>query len=300
MSNKKREIYKDLDISNWKVYKGQDLTNNEYHGEKEHSSSSNLKDLIKVKQGRFDKELWGREKYYQEKILGNRGEQKSSNAFDEGSLAHNMILEPEMFDTDFSIYSGFRKAGNDFKAFKAAEEAGLNRTILSKAQYKRVESWVAAYRLNPTAVEMIAKCETEYSLFGEIDGVKIKVRADAIDVENGIIADVKTSGKAIDLENWKYTVEDFEYQLSGALYARLFSMYYGKPFRFYFICLGKQDKDCEIYRLGDEKHREGDLQVNKALKVYKECKESGLWINPKKEEAKKVVKTYDNYTILDC
>lgn len=294
----KREIYKDLDVSNWKVFKGDDLTNEEYHAEKDHSSSSNLKDLNKTEKGRWDKDdLWGIEKYYQEKILGVRSEQKENNAFAEGSLAHCLILEPHMLEQDFAIYPGFRKAGNDYKAFKAAEEVGLNRTIISKSQFKKVESWVTAYEGNQTAVDLIKGSNTEYSLFGEINGIKIKVRADAINIEEGYIADVKTTAYDTDQNSFKETVMDFQYELSGALYAKLFSMYYGKPFEFLFIVLGKKDKSCEVYRLGDDSVKKGDKKIRDALSVHNKCSKSGIWLNNKVD--KKEIKCYDNYEILD-
>jgi len=297
VSKKEREIYKDLDVSNWKIYKGTELSNEAYHAEKEHSSSSNLKDLTSKKKGRYDKDLWGIEKYYQEKILGEKGEQKKSNAFDEGSLAHCLILEPHNLDVDFAIYPEFRKAGNNFKTFKAAEEAGLNRTIVSKSQFKKVQSWVDAHYANKTAVNLMKGCEFEYSLFGEINGIKIKVRADAINIEEGYIVDVKTTSYDTDRESFAETVNGFQYELSGALYTQLFSMYYGKKFDFYFDVLGKKDKSCEVYRLGEDSTRKGNKKVRDALSVYSKCSESGIWVNSKPAESKKL--EVKNYEILD-
>lgn len=297
MSKKEREIYKDLDVSNWKIYKGTELSNEDYHAEKEHSSSSNLKDLTAKRKGRYDKDLWGIEKYYQEKILGEKGEPKTSNAFDEGSLAHCLILEKHNLENDFAIYPEFRKAGNNFKAFKAAEESGLNRTIVSKSQFKKVEQWVAAHYANETAVNLMDGCEFEYSLFGEIDGVKIKVRADAINIEKGYIADVKTTSYDTDVDSFKETVDGFQYELSGALYTKLFSMYYGRPFNFYFDVLGKKDKSCEVFRLGEASTRKGNKKVRDALAIHKKCTESGLWINPKQDEVQEV--SSGPYEILD-
>lgn len=298
MSKREREIYKDLDISNWRVYKGPELSNEEYHAEKEHSSSSNLKDLTAKKKGRYDGDLWGIEKYHKEKILHDRGESKKSNAFDEGSLAHCLILEKHNLDNDFAIYPKFRKAGNDYKTFKAAEEAGRNRTIVSNSQFKKVETWVDAHYRSETAVNLMKGCEFEYSLFGEIDGIKIKVRADAINIEEGYIVDVKTSSYDTDVDTWKETVNGFQYELSGALYAQLFSMYYGREFDFYFDVLGKKDKSCEVYRLGEASTQKGRKKVRDALSVHKKCSESGLWINPKPTFAPKKLEVVD-YEILD-
>ena len=288
--------------SNWKVFKGAELSNEEYHGEKEHSSSSNIKDLITDRPSRWHKdgELWGVEKYHKEKVLGDKPEQASKNSFDEGSLAHCLILEPWNLDNDFAIYQGFRKSGNDYKAFKAAEEAGKGRIIVSKSQFKKVEGWVNDYKLNETAVNLIKGCETEYSLFGELKGMKLKVRADAINIEKGYIADVKTTAYDVDQESFANTVKDFKYQLSGAMYAKMFSEYYGKPFDFYFIVLGKgKGGGTEVYKLGDDSVRDGMKMVNAGLAKYTECKASGIWKNNEIKLDKIQVNSYDNYEILE-
>ena len=117
----------------WKVYKGSELSNADYHGEKEHSSSSNIKDLITEKPGRWHKEgqLWGVEKYYEEKVLGNKKPQEQKNSFDEGSLAHCMILEPHFVcqNPEYSGRLGCNKTLNSSK--------GLETPEISRGTYKQ-------------------------------------------------------------------------------------------------------------------------------------------------------------------
>lgn len=272
-----------------KEFKGirDDLTNDEYHGEREHLSSSNLKQLLKDPADFYDK-----------KILGN-SKQERKNAFDEGSLAHCYILEPHMHDEDFLIFDGFRKAGKVWQEFKATEEAGKNRTILSKPQQKRVQNWVKGYEKNKTAVELIAPCKSELSLFGELDGVKIKVRADSINIEQGYIGDVKTTAYDTDVDSFKDTVKDFGYDLSACLYAEMFQQHFGRKFEFYFIVLGKKDCSCEVFKLSDESRKKGMKQIRKALKLYKECMRTGVWNSFDKKKEQFLGREYDDYEILE-
>lgn len=262
------------------------LTNEEYHGERKHLSSSNLKTLLK-----------DAAKFYDEKILGNR-QQVQKNAFDEGSLAHCYILEPHMFDEDFVIFPGFRKSGKQWDSFLAAEKSRSKiRTILSKPQQKRVENWVKGYKKNKTAVELIKPCKAELSLFGEMDDVPIKVRADAINIEEGYIADVKTTAYDTDLDSFKQTVKDFGYDLSAALYCTMFEIHYKKRFDFYFVVLGKKDASCEVFRLSDDTRKKGMESIKKALKLYKKCVKLGKWESDPKVEF--LAKEYDDYEILE-
>ena len=85
-----------------------DLSNNDYHAEKTHLSSSNLKTLLK-----------DTEKFYQEKILGNK-KQEQKNSFDEGNYAHSLILEPELIPDEYAFFPNFRKSGKDWETFKSA------------------------------------------------------------------------------------------------------------------------------------------------------------------------------------
>jgi len=262
-----------------------DLTNDEYHGEKEHLSSSNLKLLLK-----------DAAQFYDEKILGNR-KQVQKNAFDEGSLAHCYILEPHMLNKDFAIFQGFRKSGKDWEAFKEAELNGLKRTILSKPQQKRVLNWVKGYEKNKTAVELVEPCQAELSLFGDMDGVPIKVRADAINIDEGYIADVKTTSYDTDVDSFKQTVKDFGYDLSAALYSAMFEIHYKKKFEFYFVVLGKKDASCEVFKLSEESRKRGMEAIKKALSLYKKCVKLGKWESEPKVEF--LAKEYDDYEILE-
>ena len=259
-------------------------TNDEYHGDKDYLSSTNLKHLLKdpseFKRICIDKEI--------EEVPKSR-----QNAYDEGSYAHSLILEPDMVEKEYAFFTGFRKAGLEFERFKKANEG---RIILSKPQRHRVESWVKAFADRKVAVDLISGGKSELSLAGKLNDVNIKVRADYINVDKGYIADVKTTAYDTDVDSFKYVVSQLSYGLSGALYTRLFSDHYGKPFDFYFIVLGKKDGMCEVYKLSEESLQEGDMAINQALNVYKKCKKSGIW---KSSNELKPVVSDDDYEILE-
>ena len=269
-----------------KTYKGiVNISNEDYHAEKEHLSSSNLKMLLKDP-----------EKFYQEKVLGNREEVSSNtqNAFSEGSYAHSLILEPDLVDKEFTIFSGMRKQGNEWESFKS-DASNFGKTILSKAQQLKVNMWVKSFKALPTAVNLIKNGQAELSLFGELQGVPVKVRADYINIEDGYIADIKTTSGPSDVDNFRLTVESFEYDLSAALYCSMFELHYGRPFSFYFIVLGKRDLNCEVFKLSNANMTMGKQKIIKALNIYKKCKESGVWKKIEKKDDKKL----DDYEILE-
>lgn len=266
-----------------KNFKGivKNLSNEEYHSEQTHLSSSNYKTLLK-----------DTEKFYKEKILGEK-EQKTSNAFDEGSLAHAFILEPHLVDVEFAMFDGFRKAGKAWEDFK---NSNPDKTLLSKPQWKRVEGWIDNYRKLPAATELLKGCDVELSLFGKFNNIPTKVRADAINIEEGYIVDVKTSGYDTDLESFKLTVDQFGYDLSAALYRKMYSDYFKKDFDFYFVVLGKKDNKCNVYKISKNTISKGNIQLAKACKIYRECIKSGDWTTKTK---KLEVQCVDDYEILE-
>lgn len=247
-----------------------ECTNEEYHGDTRFISSSGLKLLLKDP-GEF----------YEQYILGNRKEYKQStlNAFDEGSYAHTLILEPSMVDAEYAFFDGWRKAGKEWEQFKL-ENSG--KTLISKPQKVRVEKWVEAYKQRASALELVKGGQAEATVAAEFAGMKLKARADYINIEKGYIADVKTTSGETDVDSFKLTIDKFSYQLSAALYCELFSQFYGKDFDFYFIVLGKRDNSCEVFKTSKETMEEGRAMVMKAISNYKKCIKDNCWQSPEK------------------
>jgi len=243
-------------------YKGiyKTLSNKKYHEEQKHLSSSNLKLLLKDSQ-----------KFYKEKILGEREPIKGNN-LDEGNYAHTLILEPHMVEEEYEFFEGNAKRGKAWKEFEEKHKDS-DKILLSAAQKLKVENWVESYKKRPEAVNLVEGSDKEFSLFSEMLGVPLKVRADIIDIEKGFIADVKTT--AYDP------------------YVDLFSRRYEKEFDFYFIVLGKRTQTCEVYKASGLTLGKGRTKMMNAIKIYKACMASGKWEEPKE------IKPVTDYEILE-
>ena len=147
-------------------YKGiyKTLSNDAYHSEQKHLSSSNLKMLLK-----------DTNQFYKEKILGEREPLKGA-FLDEGNYTHSLILEPHLVPEEYLFFDGNRKAGKEWKEFEAKHKDS-GKIILSQPQKTKVESWVDAYNKRPEAVDLVKGSDKEYSLFSEMLGVLLKVRS---------------------------------------------------------------------------------------------------------------------------
>jgi hypothetical protein len=238
-------------------------SNSEYHADNHFLSSSNYKLLLKDPK-----------QFHKEKILGLREPQEERAAFTEGSLTHSVILEPDLVKHEYAFYEGLRKAGEDYERFAAANKG---RQIISKPQRIRVESYKEAYRKNQTAQKLLQGGEPEQTICTELFGIPTKVRFDYINMDEGYIADIKTSSYPADADTFRLTCSQFGYQLSAALYTAVASKFYNKEFVFYFVVISKKDLVCEVYKASESFMSKGLDDVVKAGKIYKQCKETGLW-----------------------
>jgi hypothetical protein len=241
------------------------VSNAVYHADRVFLSSSVIKTVLK-----------SLDQYHDEYILGNKKEhsERTLSNFSEGSLVHSMLLEPEVTASEFAFYTGWRKQGEEYESFKAANPG---KTIISVPQLERVNNMVRAVQKNKHALDLLSSGVSEQTLATILHDVPIKVRADKIDAERGIILDVKTSGYDVDHESVKQTVKDFRYDLSAALYMEAFSQYYGKPFDFYFIFTSKQQPDCQVYKLGVDSFNAAKRDILKATSKFKAAAASGIW-----------------------
>lgn len=255
------------------------ISNEGYHADNTRLSSSNLKLLLKDPA-----------QFYEEKILGNKPKRERNRSFDEGTYVHSCLLEPETVEKDFAFYTGWTRRESYYKHF-AEENQG--KIILTMPERSRCDKLVAACKKNPKAMELLSSGVSEQTVCADLFEVPVKIRTDKIDWDKGIIIDIKTSSYPIDRDSFEMTVERWSYELSAALYLKVAEEFWQRRFDFYFIALGKQDSDCEVYRLSDKTRFKGDMQVTKALNLYKQCKETGIW------EAPKVVKSKTEHEILE-
>ncbi len=258
----------------------QAMSNLQYHADREYLSSSSLKLLLKSP-----------EEFYKKFIL-KEGANEEKDAFSEGSFVHALILEPHTITAAFGIFNGIRKAGKEWEAFKAEN---VGKTLLSAPQVIRCQKLAERYVAMPVAVALVAGGFAEHALTGAILDVKVKMRADYINVDKGYIADVKTTSLPSDIDLFRGASYQYGYDLSAALYCDIAYQNFGKLFDFYFIVLSKNDGGCHVYKASSKLLSEGASKMMQSIVLYKKCGASGIW---KSEQPKAIFDTKD-YEILE-
>ena len=239
------------------------ISNEDYHADNVALSSSNLKLLLKDPA-----------KFYQEKILGIKEDVKR-DFFSEGSFVHSLILEPEKVKDDYAVWPGLRKQGAEFKDWAEQQD---KKTILSKPQELRCNNYFRAYKQQPVAKKILKGTLSEYTIVSELEGQKCKMRADAINLEEGYIVDVKTTSFGSDIDSFRGAVKQFGYDLSAAFYTDIASKHYDKVFDFYFVVISKTDLTCDVYKASFKTLTVGRKMYKEALNLYAKCLETGDWV----------------------
>ena len=239
----------------------ENITNDDYHKDREYESSSSLKLYLKDPK-----------EYHNRYILKLPREEKYKSAYDFGTYIHSLILEPEKVADEYAIYEGATRRGNAYKDFKAANAGKI---IITRSQFLQAQSILEAYSENQIAVDIINRGKPEQTLCTEIDGMKIKVRADY--VRHGQIIDVKTTGDATDKFTIGKTIARFDYDLSAALYVDAFSKYFDNEFDFFFLFINKMTNEIEVLKASKKLLENGRRKYKKSIQLLKEARESGKY-----------------------
>ena len=251
------------------------MSNEEYHGNRTHYSSSQLKTLY-----------WDQEKFHKEYILGEKEPMKQTDGMTEGTLIHTKILEPHLYDSQVAVSSEYTKRGNAYKEFVAANPGKL---CISGGQAQKLDNMYKAFLANKTAVEMIKNCKTEVTIGSEIMGIPVKIRCDGLDDSGDRIKlpDVKSTAYSAELDIFRQNAysQMLSYDISAALYCLVAEQELGKPADFYYIAISKSEYKCEVYKASQQSLINGRNKLFKALTLLKHYRETGVWPTGAKKAA---------------
>lgn len=247
-----------------KLLLADELSNAEYHKESDHLSSSDLKTLLKDPY-----------EVYLKKVEKVSLPSKSSAAMDFGSYIHSLILEPQKTKDEFIVFDG-RKQGQRFTDFKAEHPGKI---IINELANFNATEILQAFDKHHQAPDLFKGGTAEISVFAELNGVKVKARADYL--TDKYVIDIKTT--SFPLDTFADVVKQRDYGLSAALYLDLFNLD-GIDRDFLFVVILKNPAQIKILKASRETIEEGRARYQRALKIYKGCLESGVWQIPIWEE----------------
>lgn len=157
-----------------------------------------------------------------------------------GTHVHCAILEPDVFAGAYrKAPDGGRTAADRSRVEAFAEHCKSSGKICLDADtYNMVIAMRDSVLAHPTARDLLTSPGvSESSIFGELEGVRVKCRPDRIVEGRHILVDVK---KVDAIEHLARSVQQFRYFVQSAFYSDIYEQWAGHKPRFIFVAVGQR------------------------------------------------------------
>jgi len=202
---------------------------------------------------------------------------KASTAFDVGTAAHTLVLEPHLSG---SVWCGpeTRRGGAWKDQYAAAAEEGA--ILLTEGDYQVAVDMANAVRSNAAAMELLGgDLLVEQSIFSHdaATGVDMRCRPDGWRKDIAAVIDLKTTIDSSPI-GFSKQAANFGYHLQDQFYRRCMLNDGHEVDRFIFIAVGKDAPyPVGVYELDYHSLEEGAAGVQYALEKYSSALKTNVW-----------------------
>lgn len=199
------------------------MTNDAYHAETEHLSSSKIKTLL--------------DNPY---LFLNPPEREETPYFAIGSATHSLVLEPHKFEEEFAVAPECdRRTKIGKETWENFVTSSAGKTVLTSQDYETAKNMSEALLKNDYVRFLLQNGVAECSFFSEIDGKKVKCRPDYYREDMGIIIDLKTTDDASP-DGFLKTVANYGYYIQDPFYCDTLTSLGKHVNKFVFIAVEKK------------------------------------------------------------
>lgn len=207
----------------------------------------------------------------------------TTSAMSLGTAAHCATLEPERFAAEFVTWTGGRRAGKEWDAFKADAEAA-QRLILTEDERDTALAIAQAVRACPEAMVYLKRGHAEVSMSWQHDEpeLALKGRVDWLTVVDGcdVVVGLKTTR---DLRPREFAAQAARlcYHWQWAFYYDGFERITGrKPAMVEIVVESAAPHAVAVYRIPEHVLERGRQEYRDALTTLAQCEASGVWPGP--------------------
>lgn len=213
----------------------------------------------------------------------NQKEVETTEAMKVGTAIHTACLEPSQYDSTIGYLPDVDGRTTEGKAIKKAfEEKYAGKTILKAVSKEIVERAVKAIVTSDEwkSIKAMPDMRYEQVLMCDLFGTACKARLDLIDVDDGIIRDIKSCDDA-SIDEFKYTVKDRLYWLQAGFYTLMAETVFKKRFNFEFIAVETSEPSTAQFHAVDEQELLKWKRIVETLLIkYKSCVDADIWPKP--------------------
>lgn len=196
-----------------------------------------------------------------------------------GTLTHLAILEPDEYARRVSIAPDIdrrSKAGKqEYESYLASlPKDAITASIEQEIAIKKMRDSVMT---QPYAAALLANGVAETTVIATISSIVVKGRPDWLPHDLPIIVDLKTAVDASP-RGFSRAAANFNYHLQAALYVDLLTEVTGQEHEFVFLVVENEPPYCvALYQLTFDAIEKGRRRYKNALRIYKQCLETGEW-----------------------
>jgi hypothetical protein len=197
---------------------------------------------------------------------------KGNAASDLGTAIHNAIQNNEhligVLTANRRSIIGKEAVEKFIKEFTELHNgAGV---IVTEKQHETIKSVVNNYQLNKKATELVQTCEFEVPfVWTAHDMFSLKGRVDLLNIETGIVGEIKTTTMANSVSEFRDMAYMRNYDMQAALYKIMAESTHNKPFKHYFIvCNTKSPFNVLFIKTSDAFLKSGEEKLFKAIRLY--------------------------------
>lgn len=244
-----------------------------------HASSAIGSSIIKTMEQHTPLHAWA------QYINPKRVPKEPSTAMILGSVIHSAMLEPSVFDDEYTVLpEGIDRRTKEGKAL-FADIVATGKMPVKQAEWDVATSCMAACEAHPFMQKIrTLSPKFEQSFFFERAGLQCKIRPDieiapCFAYPAGAIVDLKTtidaSPNGFPKQLWNLLMH-----VQAAFYKNGYRLKYGTFFEPEFFWFAQEKIEPfanKVYRCTDEMEYEGNVIVCRQLDVLRECMETGVW-----------------------
>lgn len=205
-----------------------------------------------------------------------------SEAMKLGSGVHSLFLEPTLFPKLYARRpDGIKLNTNAGKeAFAKFQADNPGKTILEGDAYDSLDGMLNSILSHKTALSLLSGGRAEQSIFwtDQATGVQCKCRPDFLR-DDGIVVDLKTTGKGADMRSFQRALVDNKYHLQSAHYLEGVSQVLKEPVDTFVHLVIETTAPFAIgiYTLDDATLSFARKRIDELLAIYVECQRKNEW-----------------------
>jgi len=208
--------------------------------------------------------------------LNPEREEEDATAFDIGTAAHLLVLQPELFDAETVVIEADSYRSKAAQEARAAARATGKVPLLPKHQ-EQVLAMREAVALTVGDQFKGGKAEVTYLWRDLLTGVRCKARPDWVSDDHRLIVDVKTSASASPA-SFRARMHDNGHHIQAAYYSDAHEILTGIRPQWLWLCIATKPPHCvTLFRPTPSALHIGADLARAAIDTYAECMKRNEW-----------------------